>query len=227
MINALPTAITVRFLTVLVVLMCGAVVALSSPSQAGRLVATQGFIVLAMNAVVFLLTIPPIFRWFHKVTKAHLWWFPLLDGEWEATVWSNWPRIDATLSAARGATPPFDPLTQDPPSGVGQPITMNAEIKSSLFGIEIVMTVEGTKRRSRTVFVRPQWCRPSLPMMTYVYKQDDHEPISVTDVQEHFGAGVLEYDPKSDELRGQYWTQRQGGKGLNTAGILVLNRVAP
>lgn len=227
MINALPTALTVRVFTLLVVALCAIVVALSSAPGASQLIAAQGLVVLGVNLVVFLLTLRPVFLWCHKVTFAKHWWFPRLDGAWEVTVWSNWPLVRATLAAARGDAPRFDPLTQGAPMGPAQPITMTADIKSSLFGIEIKMDVPGTERGSRTIFVRPQWCRPSLPTLTYVYEQTDHQPVAVTDSPQHLGAGVLKYHPESDELRGEYWTQRQGNKGLNTAGTLLLRRPNP
>lgn len=224
MINALPTALTVRVFTLLVLAFCAVVLALSSQSTAGDLIAAQGMVVLGVNVVVFILTIRPAFLWLHRVTWARLWWFPLLDGTWDVTVWSNWPLVQATLAAARRETPAFDPLTQELASGPPEPIAMTAEIKSSLFGIEMTMEVPGTKRGSRTVFVRPQWCRPGLPTLTYVYEQTDHKPVAVTDVPQHFGAGVLKYHSESDEMRGEYWTQRQGSKGLNTAGTLLMRR---
>jgi len=224
MINALPTTLTVRVFTLLVVALCAIAVGLSSTSEASQLIAAQGWVVLGVNLVVFLLTLRPVFLFCHKVTFAKHWWFPLLDGEWTVTLWSNWPQVRATLAAAQGEAPRFDPLTQEPPSDPAQPITMTAEITSSLFGIEIRMDVPGTERGSRTIFVRPQWCKPSLPTLTYVYEQTDHQPVTVTDVPQHLGAGVLKYHPEVDELRGEYWTQRQGSKGLNTAGSLLLRR---
>jgi hypothetical protein len=222
MISALPAAWVVRGTVVAVTLACWAVVYRSSPTAAGAILTEQGTIITGVNAVIFLLTIPPVFRFLHKLTLAHLWWFPLLDGEWDVELWSNWPRVQAMLAAARGDAPHFDALADELPDGAATPIRMTATIESSLFEIEMIMRVPGTERCSRTAVVRPRRSKP--PSMTYVYEQTDHAPVAVTDVPQHLGAGVLTYDKVTGELRGQYWTQRQAARGLNTAGSLILRR---
>lgn len=62
------------------------------------------------------------------------------------------------------------------------------------------------------------------PELTYVYEQFDPGPIAVTDTKNHYGAGHLIYNAKQDQFAGEYWTQRNGDRGLNTAGTLVLRR---
>jgi hypothetical protein len=109
--------------------------------------------------------------------------------------------------------------------GGGELVTaIEATITSSLFNLQMEIRIPGTQRSSRTVFVRPQWRRPEPPQITYVYEQVDHGQLAVTDAQRHRGAAMLDYDRLAGELRGEYWTNRQGARGLNTAGILVLKR---
>lgn len=223
MINALPAATVVRAVTTLIVVLSALLIFGPRSSEAGQLVKGLGSVVGIVNGAVLLLTWGPAFRLMHRCTFAHLWWFPLLDGRWKAQAWSNWPIIEATMEAATGSTAPFNPLVDPPPKGV-EPIEMDVVIKSTLLGIDIVMSVPGKRRESRTVFVRPQWCRPSLPTIYYVYRQEDHEPVAPSDAQSHLGAGVLQFHPESGELRGNYWTERQGARGLNTAGTIVLVR---
>lgn len=225
MINALPTAWTLRGFTVVVIVLCALAIR-SSPTEAGSLLAQQGKIVLLVNALVLALTFPPIFRFVHRCTWAHLWWFPLLDGQWDVELWSNWPRVQAMAEAARADGPRFDALTQDLPAEAMKSLHLEATITSSLFEVQMHLQVPGTNRGSRTIFMRPQWRKPKPPRITYVYEQEDHAPVSATDVPKHLGAGVLTYDKATDELRGEYWTQRQAAKGLNTAGTLILRRAS-
>ncbi|WP_421934402.1 hypothetical protein [Phenylobacterium sp.] len=227
MINALPTAWTVRALVFVVVALCASVIWLHSPTDAGRLLAAAGAIVMTVNVLILLLTVRPVFGRFHRWTQARVWWFPLLDGEWDGEIWSNWARLETTLSAARGGKARFNPLTHDLAEGTEKPTKIEATICSSLFEIVIDTKVPGTNRTSKTLFVRPQWRRPESPRLTYVFEQVDQGPVSATDVPNHLGAGDLIYFAEADELRGQFWTQRQGSKGLNTAGTLVLRRRKP
>jgi hypothetical protein len=226
MINALPTAWTIRGVTLLVIALCVLALARGSPTTAAHLWGLQGDIVIGVNALVLALTFPPIFRFVHRWTWAHLWWFPLLDGKWNVELWSNWPRVQAMLSAARGDAPSFDALTEELPPETTKPVHLEATITSSLFEVQMEMCIPGTERGSKTVFMRPQWRRPERPCITYVYEQVDHALVPVTDVPRHLGAGVLTYHKEADELRGEYWTQRQASKGLNTAGTLILKRSA-
>lgn len=223
MINALPAATVVRAVTVFIVIICALLIFGPQSDQASELVKGMGTVVGLVNAVVLLLTWSPAFRLFHFCTLAKLWWFPLLDGRWRAQAWSNWPVIQATMEAAKGSASPFNPLL-DTPAGDRAPIEMDVVFKSTLLGIDMVMDVPGTRRGSRSIFVRPQWCRPALPTIYYVYRQEDHEPVVPSDAQAHFGAGILQHHPESGELRGTYWTERQHARGLNTAGTIILTR---
>jgi SMODS-associating 2TM, beta-strand rich effector domain len=223
MINALPAATVVRAVTTFIVIICALLIFGPRSDEASQLVKGMGIVVGLVNAVVLLLTWGPAFRLLHRCTFAQLWWFPLLDGRWKAQAWSNWPIIEATMEAATGSASPFNPLV-DTPTGDRAPIEMDVEVKSTLLGIDMAMAVPGKRRGSHSIFVRPQWCRPGLPTIYYVYRQEDHEPVALSDAQAHLGAGILQYYPEAGELRGTYWTERQHTRGLNTAGTIVLIR---
>ncbi|MDE2466682.1 MAG: hypothetical protein KGO02_23645 [Alphaproteobacteria bacterium] len=224
MINALSPAWIVRSISFLVMLAAWASLLRVSPTEAFHLWAQRGTVIGIVNAVIFALTFRPIFLGLYRVTLAKYWWFPLLEGRWEGELHSNWPRIRAMMLAAKGAAPAFDALTDELPSGSEQITRLEATIKCSMFSIELEIRIPGTERASRTVFVRPQWRRPEPPQITYVYDQIDHGQVAVTDAPRHRGAAVLTYDASTGELRGEYWTNRQGAKGLNTAGSLILRR---
>lgn len=224
MINALSPALIVRWLSLLFVAAASASLITSSPSDASQLWSARGTILGAVNAVIFALTFRWVFLRAYKLVHAERWWFPLIDGEWRGELRSNWPRVRAMMLAAKGEAPPFDALSDEVPGGGEQVTDLEATITCSLFEILMEIRIRGTERTSRTIFVRPQWCKPAAPQITYVYDQVDHGAVAVTDAPRHKGAAVLEYDRTTGELRGEYWTNRQGPRGLNTAGSVIFRR---
>ena len=63
--------------------------------------------------------------------------------------------------------------------------------------------------------------------LTYVYEQTSDNP-EITDEERHMGSAELVFDPDNlDQAEGNYWTQRNWKVGLNTAGRLCLQKVAP
>lgn len=224
MINALSPAWIVRGLSTLVMIFAWGSLFFSSPQEANHLWAARGTIIGAVNAFVLVMTFRPVFLWAYKLTRADLWWFPLLEGNWTGELRSNWPRIQAMMVAAKGEGPRFDALTDEIPGGGEQIVKLEATIRCSLFNVEIEIRVPGTERTSRSIFVRPQWCRPAPPQIAYVYEQADHGHLAVTDAPRHRGAALLEFNSSTGELRGDYWTNRQGARGLNTAGTIIFRR---
>jgi hypothetical protein len=225
MINALSPAWIVRVLTLLVGAVALASLFFVSHKDASDLWAVRGTVIGVANVFIFLLTLRPVFLALYRLTWADRWWFPLLDGRWTGELRSNWPRVQAMMLAAKGGGPRFDALADELPGGGEQITQLEATISCSLFGIEMEIDVPNSERTSRTLFVRPQWCRPARPQIAYVYEQVDHGQVGVTDAARHRGSAVLEYDRARDEWRGEYWTNRQGTKGLNTAGVLIFRRV--
>lgn len=225
MINALPATLAARIITGVIMMIAAFSLFKSSPADAHDLLKIQSSVLLVVNALIFALTQNIVFAGAHRAIFARYWWFPLLDGEWEGEILSNFPRVEAMLLAAQGKRPTFDTLSQELPQGSEQPIPVTATIRSSLFEIAITLAIPGTDRTSQTLFVRPQWKRPNAPRLIYMYRQTDRGRVAVTDTNEHFGAAILDYNGDRDDLSGEYWTQRQANKGLNTAGRLVLRRI--
>ena len=227
MINALAPAMIVRAFSFVFMVAAWASLFVSSASEASDLWSARGTILGAVNALIFALTFRPVFRVGYRLIFADRWWFPMIDGEWEGELRSNWPRVRALMLAAKGDTPPFDALADELPGGGEQVTELEATITCSLFEVLMEIRIPGTERTSRTVFVRPQWCKPAAPQIAYVYDQVDHGAVAVTDAPRHRGAAVLEFDRKTGELRGEYWTNRQSPKGLNTAGSVIFRRARP
>jgi hypothetical protein len=224
-----PTAI-VQCISLVTLALAALVLSLSSPESGIGLWHVHGIVLSLLSGGIFLLTVRPVFRWVHKRSFARAWLFPLLDGEWEGEVYSNWPRVHAMLEAAKGAVPRFDALADDVPAAFDMdPVKVSATIKSGLLDFEITTRMSST-RRSDTIFVKPVWHKPARPRLYYLYRQQEDGKIAVTDAHEHDGAAYLDFDADTDTLSGPYWTQRRGDAGLNTAGRIRLwrkGRMAP
>lgn len=197
----------------------------ATPDNTFEFIRLGGIIMGAASLAVVLLTIKPVLRFAHQVSFADTWCFPWLDGCWEGEIKSNWPIIKAMMDAAKDDIPPFDVLKQDPPNGSIQAHKVEVTIQSGLFDIEIKLHVPETTNNSDSVFARPQRAPGQPPRLYYVYKQTSSDPLPVTDVRNHLGAACLEYDRNTGELRGDYWTNRNRERGLNTAGSITLKRV--
>ena len=108
MINALSPTLIARIFSLVVLAVTAAALLLTSGS-ASALWKVQGVVVAVVNALIFLLTLRPVFLWLYRISKAELWWFPLLDGKWTGEVRSNWHRVKAQMEAAQGPAPPSMP----------------------------------------------------------------------------------------------------------------------
>jgi hypothetical protein len=217
------------FLKIFVTLVAGilAIVVLRGDSSSA-IWAARDLASAIVGFIVLLLCVPPLFRFVHRVTFAKFWLFPLLDGEWDAVICSNWPRIRRTHRAATGIAATFNALTDDltPEEEASRKTLATVTIVSTLMTITIKLEPQGTNRVSVTRFVRPVWSKPAWPELSYVYEQTDPDPVPVTDIKRHFGAGVLTYDREKDTIAGEYWTQRRDEAGFNTAGTIALKRKA-
>ena len=224
MIFALEKRITVLIAVTIVVGMMSGLAAAGLLGEPARIWGARGAAVLLVNLLLVALAVPPVLRWIHRLSFAQHWWFPWLDGEWIAEIRSNWPRVRHTLEAARSGTV-FNAFTQEIPETEEGALTLaQVTIRVRLVTMEIILKPQGTQRISKSRFVRPQWRKPLPPEISYVYEQIDDGALAVTDARRHFGAGHLVYDADTDTLRGEYWTQRRGDAGINTAGAIVLKR---
>lgn len=224
MLLALNVNTIIRIVSLAVFTLAGGLLWLVDPHAAEGLWGLKGAVLGAPTLIIFLLTIRPIFRWVHGASFARVWLFPLLDGEWEGEVHSNWPRIEAMMIAARDDGPRFNAMSDELPQQ--PPIPISAKIVSGLFDYRIVLRMSDT-RWSYTVFVKPVWCKPDLPRLYYVYRQQEDGQVVVTDRQQHTGAAYLDFHADAETLAGAYWTERQSELGLNTAGRIRLRRKKP
>lgn len=214
----------IRAITGLVFILLVASVWRTDHTAAATVWESKEVVVGAIDLFILALTIGPFFRFIHKITGASHWLFPLLDGEWEGEIKSNWPRIDRMAKAAAGEAAPFDTYKDNVPSGLpGEVTPFTATITSGLFEFAIELRFP-EDRVSTTVFVRPEWHKPAHPLLSYVYRQKNKGDIAVTDTREHVGAAELHYESK-DVLSGFYWTSRQSQLGLNTAGTVRMRRL--
>lgn len=224
MIQALDRRLIVPVLVALVLGLVVLSVVAGAGDDPASLWSKRGLIVLAVNGLILLLSIRPVFRVFHFITGARFWWFPWLDGEWQAEIRSNWPRVERMFEAARRGER-FDALHDAVPADAPGAVTKaRVTIRSSLLTMSVVLKPVGSSRVSKTIFVRPSWCKPSDPVLTYVYEQFDPKFVAATDAKRHLGASQLSYDEETDTLTGEYWTQRRGEQGFNTAGTIILRR---
>jgi len=225
MIFAMHRSIVLTALVLIVVALVAIIIAAGYASSPREILALRGTILLSLNGLLLLLCFRPVLWFVHKITFASGWWFPWLDGEWRAEIRSNWPKVKRTFEAARGDAPHYDPLTAPAPDDAEALTGATVVIKTTLLLMSIEITPDNTTKISRTRFVRPRWAKPERPELSYVFEQEDHGQVGVTDAESHLGAGLIRYDESRDMLSGEYWTHRRSDVGLNTAGKIVMRRV--
>lgn len=227
MVLALTWQKLVTALAFAVMLIVGIFAIIDGSISAEDIWARRNQIVTILMILLGLLGIPQVFGVVHKLTFAKFWMFPLLDGEWTAQLCSNWPRIRKTYESAKAGGPPFDAMI-DPLSEADEAerhVEADVTIRSSLFLVSMTLRPKNSNRVSRTRFIRPLWRSPDLPELSYVFEQEDLDPVARTDEPEHFGAGVIKYHTDRDEIAGKYWNDRREDAGLNTAGTIRMTRV--
>lgn len=225
MIFAMNRSLVISMLVLLVVLICVVLLTSGYAATPRDLLEWSSKIALSISGVLVLLSLRPVLRVLHLVFLAKHWWFPWLDGEWQAEIRSNWPKVERMYLAAKREGPKFDTLAS-PLTEADELVTLaSVTIQSSLFDISIEITPDGTKKISRTRFVRPRWAKPDRPELSYLYAQLDNAALAPTDTRHHYGAGVVEYIERTGELSGHYWTNRNAEAALNTAGTIVMRRI--
>lgn len=138
--------------------------------------------------------------------------FPPLEGTWVGTTDSNWPKI-----AQRA----------DLPAGYSAPKLVEIVIRCRFSAVTLKMESLDGYSSSKTKAARPVYDPEHGDLkLFYVYDNETKVPLA-TDSQRHYGAAFL--DVKTDDngdiyLEGNYWTNRNWEKALNTAGKIVLRR---
>jgi hypothetical protein len=183
------------------------------PATSGASVAALIFGILGQTA---------LFPWICRQPGVrHL--LPDIDGEWFGHTASNWPRIERR--AAGQSTGEQEIATLVPL----QEVPVEVQIKARLLYVTMQLVSEGRYSESETLSVRLRRDPESgSDQIVYVFKNKTRNP-KPTDEQFHLGAGSLDIvkNNKRPELHGVYWTNRNWGNALNTAGTIVLRRKKP
>lgn len=161
--------------------------------------------------IFFILGETPLFPWLCRIPGVNK-IFPVLEGTWIATLYSNWPEIAKRLDP---------PVTSNVTPKVGK-----IKIEQRLFTMKMILDMDDNYTKSHTIFVRPRRCSASGRLqLHYIYEAQTIVPVE-TDSASHFGAASLDIKRENEEIsiEGVYWTNRNWAKGLNTAGRITLKR---
>ena len=154
--------------------------------------------------------------------------FPDLNGEWSVTVQSNWPIIEKLKSAAVAAEITFDPFNDEIPDLLEA--SFDVKIKQSWFrtDVEFLPNEKTPLLSSKTISVEFFKSENGTKSIAWVYeqinKQDNSQRLAVTDQPRFFGSAVLTVNEDATEIQGHYWQNRSWDRGLNAAGLVVLNK---
>ncbi|EIU1413921.1 hypothetical protein [Pseudomonas aeruginosa] len=138
--------------------------------------------------------------------------FPPIDGEWQVTVRSNWNVLRQLVGQPAG-----EMLFAKQGKVV---------ITSRLFSVRMRFQSEDKYSKSTTTIVGvrrdPEHGTFEL---NYSYHNVTLNP-EVTDSSSHYGAARVEVHDENGvvSLEGEYWTNRNWNKGLNTAGLISFVR---
>lgn len=154
-----------------------------------------------------------LFPWLCRLPLLNL-LLPDIDGRWQGTLQSNWPRVqqrstDASLSPTNLLAVPVE-------------VTITAR----LFFVHVELVSASDYTRSRTLAVRPTRDPESGRLrLSYLFESTSKTPVH-GDSAVHQGAAYLELHDEHTppRLEGLYWTNRNWGQALNTAGTITLHR---
>jgi hypothetical protein len=157
--------------------------------------------------------------------------FPLLRGEWEFTIESNWPIIERLKDSAKSRSKSFDVLGQQTKMPEPSIFTFRAKIHQTWFStqVEFVGNDGSVLESSRTLSVELLAKSETEPQqVSWVYrqwnKQGSGRKPNLTDEANFLGAALMRVTDDG-ELRGNYWTNRSWNLGLNAAGTIVGRRI--
>jgi hypothetical protein len=140
-------------------------------------------------------------------------YFPPIDGDWQVAIRSNWNVVGQLAGL---------PLGEALFAKQGK-IT----ITSRLFSVRIKFQADDKYSKSSTTLVGvrrdPEHGTVEL---SYIYHNVTRDP-EATDSGCHYGSARIEIHDENDELgmEGEYWTNRNWNKGLNTAGLISFERI--
>lgn len=156
--------------------------------------------------------------------------FPDIDGKWSATTTSNWNIVGQRQSRESdkqpGSTTNSVGVEQTPPQASTK-IEMTVVFRVRLLWIS--MQAESSDKYSYSKTTSISITRDPIHddvSIHYTYENFTDSP-KATDSSCHLGAArlFLTKDKEKHEMTGLYWTNRNWGKGLNTAGSITLTRI--
>ncbi|MGQ4879322.1 hypothetical protein ACOJCM_12225 [Billgrantia sp. LNSP4103-1] len=154
----------------------------------------------------------PLFPWICKLPRVGN-YFPPIDGEWQVIMRSNWNILRQLVGEDKG-----DALFKK---------EGKVTITSRLFSVRIKFQSNDEYSKSTTtmVGVRRDPEHGTIEL-NYCYHNVTRNP-EVTDSGCHYGAARVEVHEKNGlvSLEGEYWTNRNWNKGLNTAGLIAFERL--
>lgn len=176
--------------------------------------------VFAVSALVFLIGQTALFPLLCRIPG--MWrLFPNIDGKYEVEISSNWSVIKARYE---GREPEV--------SSDGDVALFNrvgeARITARLSRIDMSLTMNDGYLTSETVMCSlRREMGERRPVLFYVYDSHVSAPKN-SDSNRHLGAAriAIPLEHRPTVLEGNYWTDRNWHRGLNTAGQIRLSRVS-
>jgi hypothetical protein len=154
----------------------------------------------------------PLFPWLCKLPLVRK-FFPPIDGDWQVTIRSNWNLVRQLTGQQAGDTL----FTKQG----------KITITSRLFSVRMKFQSDDKYSKSSTtiVGVRRDPEHGTIEL-NYSYHNVTRNP-ELTDSGCHYGSARVEvHDEKEGvSLDGEYWTNRNWNKGLNTAGMIFFERL--
>lgn len=164
------------------------------------------------TVILFVLGQSPVFPWICKLPWIRN-YFPPIDGEWQVALQSNWNVLQQLVGKVKG-----EALS----SKEGK-----VTITSRLFSVRMRFQSNDKYSKSTTTIVGirrdPEYGTIEL---NYCYHNVTRNP-EETDSSCHYGAARVEIHDENGvvSLEGEYWTNRNWNKGLNTAGLITFERL--
>lgn len=184
-----------------------------------------GIIAFALMSWKFVWRLPIVGPWLSKS------FFPVLHGEWQFVIESNWPIIEKLKDCAASQTEHFDVLSENttPPS-LSQ-FSFRTKISQSWFSTRVdFLGDEGSIiDHSLTLSVELlQETETDPKRVAWIYRQQNKQgagnQLLLTDEAQFLGGAVMRVC-EDGSLKGHYWTNRSWQKGLNAAGVITGNRI--
>jgi len=139
---------------------------------------------------------------------------PDLDGRWVGSISSNW----ATIADKHGL------LDQSGKSYEDHPIPVNASIRIRLLNISMELNSDDNYQNSKTLNCTLKRNSHDGFCLSYIYQSTVPHP-KESDEQSFYGAALFDIQDRTPlEITGNHWTNRNWQAGLNTAGMIVLQK---